>query len=90
MKNEGIARDFIRHIQNFRKESELQVQDRIEVSLVSDDKIRAAIDENLDYIKNEILAVSIVHEVLNSTYSKKIEINGEAVQLGLSLANEEV
>ena len=88
--NEGVVRDIIRHIQNFRKESDLEVQDRIEVSLVCDDATKVAIDENLDYLKNEILAVSIAHEVLNSTYCKEIEINGANVQLGISLSNQEL
>ena len=33
---EGIVRDVIRHVQNFRKESDLEVQDRIEIAIQGD------------------------------------------------------
>ena len=84
---EGIVRDLIRQIQNFRKESEFKVQDRIDVFIKSNDDVRDAIEENIEYFKNEILAVSISYEVLNSEYSKKIELNGVTLELGISISN---
>ena len=84
---EGIVRDLIRHIQNFRKESEFKVQDRIDVFIKSNNETRDAIEENIEYFKNEILAVSISYEVLNSKYSKKIELNGVILELGISISN---
>ena len=76
----------IRHIQNFRKESSLKVQDRIDVFIKADSKIIEAIEENLEYFKNEILAVSITYDVLNSRYSKKIELNAMQIDLGISIS----
>ena len=84
---EGIVRDVIRHIQNFRKESDLRVQDRIDVCMKSDNQIIEAIENNIEYFKNEILAVSISFDVLNSDYSKKIELNGVSLELGISISN---
>jgi len=84
---EGIVRDVIRHVQNFRKESDLRVQDRINISIISNDSIIDAIEENIEYFKNEILAISISFEVLNSAYSKKIELNGVTLELGISVSN---
>ena len=84
---EGIVRDVIRHVQNFRKESDLKVQDRINISIQSDDSIINAIEENVEYFKNEILAVSINYKVLNSAYSKKIKLNGVILELGISISN---
>ena len=43
----------------------LEVQDRIDVCIKADSKIIEAIEENLEYFKNEILAVSITYDVLN-------------------------
>ena len=84
---EGFVRDVIRHVQNFRKESDLKVQDRINISIKSDDSVIGAIEENIEYFKNEILAVSISYEVLNSAYSKKIKLNGVTLELGISISN---
>ena len=84
---EGIVRDVIRHVQNFRKESDLKVQDRINISIKSDDSVIGAIEENIEYFKNEILAVSISYEALNSAYTKKIELNGVTLELGISISN---
>ena len=88
LEKEGLVRDMIRHIQNFRKESSLEVQDRIDVCIKADSKIIEAIEENLEYFKNEILAVSITYDVLNSQYSKKIELNTMQIDLGISISNE--
>jgi len=84
---EGIVRDVIRHVQNFRKESDFRVQDRINISIISNDSIIDAIEENIEYFKNEILAISISFEVVNSAYSKKIELNGVTLELGISVSN---
>ena len=62
---EGNARDLVRLIQDRRKELNLQFTDRIEVGIVTESaELRAAIEENLDYIKQETLAVTIVFEPL--------------------------
>ena len=83
---EGIVRDVIRHVQNFRKESNLKVQDKINISIKSDNSIIDAIEENIEYFKNEILAVSISYEVLNSAYIKKIELRGVTLELGINIS----
>ena len=84
---EGIVRDIIRHVQNFRKESGLEVQDRIEVAINGDESILEAINENKNYLMNEILAVSIGSDVLNSKYIKKIELDGLSIEIGISISN---
>ena len=84
---EGMVRDVIRHIQNFRKESDFRVQDRINVCVKSDSNIVEAIENNIEYFKNEILAVSVSFDVLNSDYSKEIELNGVLLELGISISN---
>ena len=88
LEKEGLVRDMIRHIQNFRKESNLEVQDRIDVCIKAESKIIDAIEDNLEYFKNEILAVSITYDVLNSQYSKKIELNGMQIDLGISVSKK--
>ena len=84
---EGTVRDIIRHVQNFRKESNLQVQDRIDISIKADKDILDAINENKNYFMNEILAVSINFDVLNSKYIKKINLDTKSLEIGISVSN---
>ncbi|MFH1614433.1 MAG: isoleucine--tRNA ligase [Planctomycetota bacterium] len=57
---EGFARDIVRHIQQRRKEIDLQIQDRINVFYHSDDEIiNAAIEEHREYICIETLCDKI-------------------------------
>ena len=84
---EGIVRDIIRHVQNFRKESNLEVQDRIKVGIKGNQSILDAVNENKNYFMNEILAVSMSSDVLNSNYIKKIELDGVMIEIGISVSN---
>lgn len=58
--SEGIARDLVNRIQNIRKESGLEITDRIRVTYKSDDYIQKSIENNLGYICAEILADTLV------------------------------
>ena len=65
LKREGLANDVVRIIQERRKELDLNYTDRIEVALVTDSpEFRQAVLENLDKIRAETLAVSVVTEPL--------------------------
>ncbi len=59
LREEGLVRDLIRQIQNVRKESGLDVSDRIELSLGCTDGLRQAVENNEEYLMGETLAVSI-------------------------------
>ena len=56
---EGIARELINRIQNIRKDSGLEVTDRIRLSIAKHEKIDAAIASNKSYICEETLADEI-------------------------------
>ncbi len=55
LKNEGIARELVNRIQNIRKDAGFEVMDRIEITLQKDEKLNAAVSQNLEYIKQETL-----------------------------------
>jgi isoleucyl-tRNA synthetase len=59
LKAEGIARELVNRVQNLRKDSGLEVTDRIQLRIDTTDAIRAAITANSEYICNEVLADSI-------------------------------
>ncbi len=62
LKEEGIARELVNRIQNIRKESGLEVTDRIKVLLTDNEDLKIAIHANETYIKEETLTDEIVFE----------------------------
>ncbi|NND93956.1 MAG: isoleucine--tRNA ligase, partial [Flavobacteriales bacterium] len=56
---EGLARELVNKVQNFRKELDFEVTDRIDVALLSHKSIDPAIIANKNYICSEILAESL-------------------------------
>lgn len=81
LKAEGLSRELINRLQNLRKESGLEVTDRINVSLTADKELQDAIEDNLSYICNEILADSLEFGILENTGS--IEIDGKEIMVEL-------
>ena len=59
LREEGIARELINRIQNFRKDSNFEVTDKIIVKIEKQDKIISSINNNISYICAETLAVSL-------------------------------
>jgi isoleucyl-tRNA synthetase len=60
LKREGIARDFVRQVQQIRKDLNLEIEDRIHATYWSDDaELMAAIQEWSDFIRGETLADSL-------------------------------
>ncbi|MXV37987.1 isoleucine--tRNA ligase [Flavobacteriaceae bacterium Ap0902] len=53
--NEGIARELVNRIQNIRKNSGLEVTDKINISIEQNDKLQKALEKNKDYITTETL-----------------------------------
>lgn len=62
LRNEGMARELVNRIQNYRKESGLEVTDKIEISLVAEPELKIAVSENLNYILSETLARKLQFE----------------------------
>lgn len=60
LENEGLVRELIHKIQNLRKEANFNLTDRIIVNYKSEEKLQQAIHDNLDYLKNETLAVEVI------------------------------
>ena len=56
LKSEGMAREFVNRIQNLRKESGLEVTDKIHLKIVQHSEINNAINNNKNYICSETLA----------------------------------
>jgi isoleucyl-tRNA synthetase len=60
LKEEGIARDFVNRIQNFRKDMGLEVQDKIRIHIAPlNDTVDNALLNFSDYIKTETQALAL-------------------------------
>jgi isoleucyl-tRNA synthetase len=60
LKREGMARDFVRQVQQLRKDADFEIEDRIRISYATDNaEVIAAITEWSEYIRSETLADSI-------------------------------
>ena len=72
---EGMSRDFVRHIQQARKEAELHIQDRIEIDWYGEDNfIKAMIAEWGEYICRETLADKIIRSDTPSAGGKSVRV----------------
>ena len=60
LKKEGIARDLVNRIQNYRKESGLEVTDRINLKIIYQKDLKDAVDVMHNYIKSETLTDEII------------------------------
>lgn len=71
---EGQARELVKHIQTFRKESGFEITDRINITIEDSDVAKNIISNFNDYISTQVLAKSF-------TISPKVE-NGEKWNIG--------
>ncbi len=77
-----MAREFINRIQNLRKQSGLEVNDHIDLTLLSNERMNEAITEHLDYISKQIQADNIV---ISDVISDATEIEIEDMMLSVVL-----
>ena len=76
LKDEGFAREFINKIQNIRKESNFEVTDRINLTIVKGEEFNKAILNYKDYICAQTLANQLeLVDNLNDTDTKVVEID---------------
>jgi len=87
LKNEGIAREIVNRIQNFRKEAGFEVTDKIVLKIESQEQINDAINHNKDYICSETLTSSleIVEKVDEQSHELEIDTDVKT-KLSLQLA----
>ena len=86
LKAEGIARELINRVQNLRKDSGLEVTDRILLEIDTNEFVKQAIQDNQEYVCNEVLANGISFKNLGAeALLTDLEAAGDA-KIGLSKA----
>lgn len=86
LKREGLMREIVRHVQSARKQAGLQIDDRIILSISSDDsEISQAVDAFADVIKSETLAVEL-NSAADESEKYDVKIEGKLVEISLKKA----
>ncbi len=85
---EGLARELINRVQNLRKDSGLQVSDRIALSILDGPELRRVVEAHGERIARETLAVEL-HLVLDSAPLRECILNEVPTAIGLARAGHE-
>ncbi|MGB3008905.1 MAG: isoleucine--tRNA ligase [Candidatus Saccharimonadales bacterium] len=82
LKREGLMREVIRYVQSARKNAGLNVDDRIELSLKTDDKeLQKAVNEHAETITTETLAKGLLSAI--NGHSESVKVDGVALEIHL-------
>lgn len=84
LKMEGLVRDFVRHVQEFRKESGLAVQDRTSLQVSCSGMVKEAATRFSDYIKSETPALEMDLREPDVTNQMEFKLGIERVVVGIS------
>jgi isoleucyl-tRNA synthetase len=85
---EGLAREFIRRVQDLRKQADFDIADRIRLYVEATPRLAEAIAAHQEYITGETLAVgySVGQSPVGSVISQ-VEFDGEKVIIGILKAS---
>lgn len=76
LKEEGIARELINRIQNLRKESGLDVTDKIKLTIARHEAINKAVEKHKSYIGSQTLAAEVIlTDKCNDSSALSVEID---------------
>ena len=82
LKSEGLSRELVNRVQNLRKDTGLEVVDRITLFIDANDEVKGRLVENLDYIRTQTLAEEVIWQdeagavqiELDETTSVKVQV----------------
>ncbi len=84
LRDEGIARDVVRLVQQARKDAGLHVSDRIELTLELPAGVRAAVHKHQRYLQDQTLATAVAFAPPAATaFRQDGKVEGEPVALGV-------
>ena len=79
---EGLAREFVSHVQAMRKEADFEVTQRIEATVACDAEVQAALEAHRDYVMAETLMTALTYG--NVEAAKEADLNGHSVSISVS------
>ncbi|MFN3492310.1 MAG: DUF5915 domain-containing protein, partial [Anaerolineales bacterium] len=85
---EGLAREFVRRVQDLRKTADLDVADRIELFVEASANLKSAIEAHKEYITSETLTTKLSFATPPADASVvEDEFENEKVKVGLVKSN---
>ena len=81
---EGLAREFVSHVQAMRKEADFEVTQRIRVTVEADDELKAAIEAHRAYATAETLATALDFAACGD--APAVDLNGHAAKIRVVMA----
>lgn len=84
---EGVVRDVIRHIQTLRKESDFQVDDRINLNIRGDESLLKAIEKHKNYVQTETLSITLTMDSeTDFEHEKQIKVDNKELIIHINLS----
>jgi len=87
LRQEGMVRDLIRHVQELRKDSRLDVADRIRLVIGAGDDTKAAVRANLEMLSRETLSTQVLFDTPTGSHVTQLRLDGELIDIGLDRAS---
>jgi isoleucyl-tRNA synthetase len=81
LRAEGTARELVRALNDLRKDHDLDIADRITLTLDADDALRAVVDAHREWIMGEVLATELT---LGAATGDTITVDGHPVAVTLT------
>ena len=82
LRNEGVARELVKRIQNLRKESGFEITDRIDIQLEHNEYTDTAVEQFRDYISAQVLANSLT---LTDTVDNPTTLDFESFKVNINI-----
>ncbi len=79
---EGLAREMINKINTMRRDAELHVADRIEVTLEATERVQRAFEIHQELITHEVLALKVVFKPCSN--GTEWDLNGEPTRIAIA------
>ncbi|MDX1966554.1 MAG: DUF5915 domain-containing protein, partial [Planctomycetaceae bacterium] len=85
---EGMSRDFVRHVQQMRKDADLEIEQRIRIRYATQDaEAQQAIREWGDFICGETLADEITSTSMTRDGMKSVAVGNSSVDLAITVTS---
>ena len=83
---EGLAREIVHAVQNARRAAELEVEDRIALTLGGDDELLAAARAHEAYVAGETLALDVIYDGETAGGALPVTVDGRPLTIAVRRA----
>jgi isoleucyl-tRNA synthetase len=82
---EGIAREVVSRIQRLRRDSGLEVSDRIRLEIAAEGDVATALEQHREYVAHETLAEQLALGEALAAEGNEIELDGARLRIAISV-----